>query len=228
MDELRKFYKQYYYASNMRLVVIGAYTLDVLQKHVIESFSNIPEKQQQQQGEQQQQQQGGEEEEKKTMEQESSLSTTKYSWSDEYVSPMKDNGAPFTKETSLQKIYCIAPVSDRHVLSITYPIPSQFENWKSKPCDYIAHLIGHEAEGSILASLKSKSWATACYAGVGAEGFEVRTVSPFFLFFLPPFKKKKMPGLIFVFEIFFRLTKIFCCLVNFSLLSKKCVSYYLY
>ena len=36
VEELRKFYDMYYYAQNMRLVVIGGYTLDELQKAVVE------------------------------------------------------------------------------------------------------------------------------------------------------------------------------------------------
>jgi nardilysin len=42
MDLLRKFYRQYYFAANMRLVVIGAYSLDELQKQVEHSFAEIP------------------------------------------------------------------------------------------------------------------------------------------------------------------------------------------
>jgi secreted Zn-dependent insulinase-like peptidase len=33
-------------------------------------------------------------------------------------------------------------------------------------------LLGHEAQGSLLSSLKEKTWVTACYAGVGGEGLE--------------------------------------------------------
>ena len=135
----------------MRLVVVGGFPLDVLQEHVVKSFSDIPS--------------NGKE----------------TSWDAIPESPFKNAGMPFTTD-SLGKVYYIAPVGDRHGLSVTWQIPSQLGNWKSKPTDYLAHLIGHEAKGSILAALKAKSWATACCAGLGAEGYEVcieeRTMDP--------------------------------------------------
>jgi secreted Zn-dependent insulinase-like peptidase len=131
----------------MRLVVIGGYSLDYLQKHVVKSFSDVR-----------------------------STAGLTPSWDQVHVSPLKDIGMPFSKEWVGNKIWYIAPVKDRHSLSVTWQIPSQFQNWKTKPCDYLAHLMGHEAKGSLLASLKAKSWATACCAGVGAEGYEVRYV----------------------------------------------------
>jgi nardilysin len=86
---------------------------------------------------------------------------------------MKDIGMPLA-ESCLAKIFYIAPVKDRHSLSVTWQIPSIYDQWRSKPTDYLAHLIGHEAKGSLLASLKEKSWVTSCWAGVGDEGYEVR------------------------------------------------------
>lgn len=142
---------KYYFASNMRLVVMGAYTLDYLQEHVVKSFSDIRS--------------------------DSPLSS--YSWKDTYDSPMKKLGLPFA-DHSLQKIFYIAPVKDRHSLSVTWQIPSQVYHWRSKPCDYIAHLIGHEGTGSLLASLKAKSWVTACCAGVGEDGDENTTAYALF------------------------------------------------
>ena len=150
----------------MRLVVIGAYPLDVLQQSVVECFSDIPalssalpiqEQTQQIQGQQSK----------------PDRPPSQY-WEETYDSPLRSYGMPLTEESSLRKVFYIAPVKDRHSLSVTWQIPSQTDQWRSKPCDYLAHLIGHEAQGSILASLKAKSWATACCAGVGSEGFEVR------------------------------------------------------
>lgn len=156
----------------MRLVVVGAYHLDELQKRVVECFSNVPNLP------------------RVTLplpvnttntsisplaeiSTPSTTAKTTYTWDDVYTSPMCDIGMPFT-EKSLQKIFYICPVKDRHALSISWQIPSQMHKWKAKPCDFLAHLLGHEAKGSILASLKAKSWATACCAGVGSEGYEVR------------------------------------------------------
>lgn len=138
----------------MRLVVIGGYSLDVLQELAIKSFSDIPSK------------------------------GLKTSWNNIPESPYKNAGMPFTQQ-SLGKVYYMAPVNDRHSLSVTWQIPPQLGNWKSKPGDYLAHLIGHEAQGSLLAAIKAKSWATACCAGVGAEGYEVSSCTVLFICFTP-------------------------------------------
>ncbi len=130
----------------MRLVVMGGYPLDYLQKHVIKCFSDIRSKD----------------------------PLGSYSWDQRKESPMKSYGLPMA-ESSLGRIFYVAPVRDKHSLTVTWQIPPQFENWKAKPCDYLAHLIGHEGKGSILASLKSKSWASGLSAGVGDEGEENAT-----------------------------------------------------
>ena len=132
--------------------MIGGYPLDVLQEHVVKSFSDIPTK------------------------------GIEASWDIIPESPFRDIGMPFA-DSSLCKIYYSAPVKDLHALSVTWQLPPQLGNWKSKPCDYVSHLIGHEAQGSLLAALKSKGWATACCAGVGGEGFEVRNRLVVFQYF---------------------------------------------
>jgi secreted Zn-dependent insulinase-like peptidase len=92
-------------------------------------------------------------------------------WDVTVHTPIQDFGMPFGEE-ALGRICRIVPVKDRHTLSITWQVPPQWKNWKSKPCDYIAHLLGHEAAGSLLSSLKAKSWVNECYAGVGTGGYE--------------------------------------------------------
>jgi len=152
MELLRKFYEQYYFAANMRLVVIGAYSLDELQKQVEASFAAIP-----------------------AASREAPSFDFKYTnvgtWDSTLDTVMSKNPLPMP-DSSLQKIYRLVPVRDRHSLSITWQVPPQVKQWRSKPCDYLAHLLGHEAKGSILASLKKKSWVTDCFAGVGSEGVE--------------------------------------------------------
>ena len=144
----------------MRLVVVGAFSLDTLQEKVVSSFTEIPMF-------------------PRAVETQVGLDQSapvvpSTSWDDQYSSPMKNVGLPFTQQCLFDRVFLVPPVKDRHVLSVTWQIPSQTDAWRTKPCDYLAHLIGHEAEGSFLASLKSRSWATACCAGVGSEGYEVR------------------------------------------------------
>eukprot|EP00536_Pseudo-nitzschia_multiseries_P016315 jgi/Psemu1/220960/e_gw1.1075.16.1 len=138
---LRQFYDKHHYASNMRLVVMGGYPLDYLQQQVIKCFSDVRSKD----------------------------PPGSYNWLQRNESPMKSYGLPIA-EPGLQKIFYLAPVRDKHSLSVTWQIPPQTGNWRAKPCDYLAHLIGHEAKGSLLACLKSKSWALGLCAGVGDEG----------------------------------------------------------
>lgn len=146
---------QYYYAKNMRLVVMGAYSLDTLQKHVVKCFSDIPALP------------------REPSPLQPSLSETK-PWTETYESKMTQAGLPFLPST-LQRIFRVVPVKDKHSLLLTWQLPSQFRNWRTKPCDYIAHLLGHEAQGSLFSLLKAKSWVTGLCAGVGGSGLEVRT-----------------------------------------------------
>ena len=73
--------------------------------------------------------------------------------------------------SSLGRLYRIVPVRDKHSLTITWQLPPQTD-WKAKPADYIAHLLGHESSGSILSALRAKAWVTSCHAGVGSGGYE--------------------------------------------------------
>jgi nardilysin len=161
MELLRNFYNQYYFAANMRLVIIGAYTLDELQRQVEDKFKGIPSSPRQAPAFPIQYQ-------------------NIHTWDAKFQSVMTEQSLPMP-QSSLQKIYRLVPVQDRHTLSITWQVPSQITHWKAKPCDYLAHLLGHEAQGSILAYLKKKSWVTSCYAGVGSEGLEFASTHALFV-----------------------------------------------
>ena len=149
-SELKTFYDQFYYAQNMRLVVIGAYSLDELQSQVVKKFSGVP-----------------------ALPREPSPLNIQLedavTWNETSHSPIEDFGMPL--DPSLGKIYRIVPVKEKHNLTITWQLPPQ-RNWKSKPADYVAHLLGHEASGSLLSSLKARSWANTCYAGIDSGGHE--------------------------------------------------------
>ena len=142
----------------MRLVVLGAYSLDDLQDMVVQCYSDVPAfprntiNHQTKSAQQEQQQ---------------------FSWDSIVPSPLHQARFPFAPSSF--KLYRIIPVKDRHNLSITWQLPPQHSTWKTKPCDYIAHLLGHEAQGSLLSSLKKQSWVTTCVAGAGHDGMEVGT-----------------------------------------------------
>lgn len=166
MKELRKFYNQHYYAQNMSLVVIGAYSLDELEAHVVKSFSDVPALPRKGNPD-------GDDDETIIKFYNSMAIQRKNggTWNVKVHTPITDFGMPFGDE-ALGRICRIVPVKDRHTLSITWQLPPQWKHWKSKPCDYISHLLGHEAAGSLLSALKAKSWVNECVAGIGEGGYE--------------------------------------------------------
>jgi len=139
----------------MRVVVVGAYTLDDLQEHVVRCFSDVPKLPRD-----------------GSIPDDPNNPQTFISWESHYESPITKYGPPMAESSFM--LYRIVPVKDRHNLSVTWQLPPQLGRWKSKPCDFIAHLLGHEAQGSLLSALKKKNWVTTCVAGCGGDELEVR------------------------------------------------------
>ena len=85
---------------------------------------------------------------------------------------------PFDCE-SLQRIVYLVPIKDKHMIMLHFPLPSMEAHYLSKPDRYIAHLLGHESEGSILAYLKLKGYANslAAYLGESFSDFSCLNVS---------------------------------------------------
>lgn len=168
LEALKTFYDAYYYAANMRLVVCGAYRLDEMEKKVVSMFSSIPAL-------------------PRTLPTADSLfplavDPSKITdWDAEYNSPCKYFGSPLTAD-SLQKIYRLIPIKDRHSVCLTWPLPPQMQNWKSKPVNFLGHLLGHEAAGSVLSFLKKKSWAVSVEAGMSEDGAEHASCHGLFTF----------------------------------------------
>jgi len=160
MTELRRFYNAHYYAQNIGLVVIGAFTLDQLEDQVSKCFSDVPSLPRR-----------NDDEDNSFYDSLAIQRKHAGTWDQTSSTPIQNFGMPFHL-SALGHICCSVPVKDRHCLTITWQVPPQWKNWKSKPCDYIAHLLGHESSGSLLSELKDKMWANACYAGVGSSGYE--------------------------------------------------------
>jgi nardilysin len=157
MKELRDYYHTHYYAKNMRLVVMAGYELDEIQSRVVQYFSKVPSNPR--------------------------LPSPTYDKDSERgcITNLHPYRLPF-HSTSLNKIYRIVPVKDRHTLTITWQIPSMCPHWQTKPADYIAHLLGHEASGSVLSSLKLCGWAMGCSAGTGDDGESDASTHALFMF----------------------------------------------
>ncbi|MDH3690151.1 MAG: insulinase family protein [Gammaproteobacteria bacterium] len=72
-------------------------------------------------------------------------------------------------EGQLPVLVKATPVKERRSLELSFPIPSLLPHYRSGPTSYISHLLGHEAQGSLLSLLKDKGWAEALSAGAGSN-----------------------------------------------------------
>ena len=54
---------------------------------------------------------------------------------------------------------------DLRTLSVWWPLPPLRPLYRSKPHCLLSHLLGHEAEGSLLSLLKTRGWADSLCAG---------------------------------------------------------------
>ncbi|OQS07380.1 nardilysin [Thraustotheca clavata] len=60
----------------------------------------------------------------------------------------------------------IKPLKDAHILHLHWALPPLVGYHRFKPAEYVAAILGHESEGSILYHLKQKGWASSVSAGV--------------------------------------------------------------
>ncbi len=72
------------------------------------------------------------------------------------------------KQTGIQ--INIVPLQAAKRMIVTFALPGLHNDYKTKPLDYISHLIGDEGEGSLLSVLKRKGWVINLIAGSGIEG----------------------------------------------------------
>ncbi|CAI5779116.1 nardilysinnardilysin-like [Podarcis lilfordi] len=102
-------------------------------------------------------------------------------WVTEIFSQIPNNGLP--KPTfghlpqpfdtpAFHKLYKVVPVKEIHSLSISWSLPPQEKNYRTKPLHYLSWLVGHEGNGSVLSLLRKKFWALALFGGNGETGFE--------------------------------------------------------
>lgn len=64
----------------------------------------------------------------------------------------------------------IQPLQAARRLIITFALPALHLEITSKPLDFISHVLGDEASGSLFSYLKAKGWASNLIAGSGIEG----------------------------------------------------------
>ncbi|MET0356455.1 MAG: insulinase family protein [Cellvibrio sp.] len=59
----------------------------------------------------------------------------------------------------------IKPVKELRQLNLIFPLPNYKDKYKTKPLNYLGHLIGNEGAGSLLVLLKNLGWAESLSAG---------------------------------------------------------------
>lgn len=86
---------------------------------------------------------------------------------------------PFPLE-NFNKVYKVQPLKKVNKLSVTWVLPAMLHEYRAKPLDYIAWVVGYEGPGSILAYLREKSWALSLVAGNEGSGFQFNSLCSLF------------------------------------------------
>jgi len=68
------------------------------------------------------------------------------------------DAAPVREPDQLGLMYKVIPRQQLQLLSIYWILPSMTQSYRTKPIRYVAQLLGHEGEGSLLAELKRRGW----------------------------------------------------------------------
>ncbi len=74
--------------------------------------------------------------------------------------------APLVEEDRLPRYLEMQSVRDSRQVRFLFPIPDPTDEYRHKPVDYLANLLGHEGEGSLLAILREAGLADGLSAGV--------------------------------------------------------------
>ena len=149
-DELIKFYNSYYSANLMTLAIVAPVSIDELKRMVIDAFADVPNRE---------------------------IVPPESAWAG--VPPY----GPDSLIPSFGHVVEIVPVQDIRQVTISWPVVYTSDDDKQnsllvKQGNYVAHLLGHEATGSLLSYLKNRGWANSVSAGSGDslsdfENFEV-------------------------------------------------------
>jgi secreted Zn-dependent insulinase-like peptidase len=74
---------------------------------------------------------------------------------------------PLIDETALPRHVELQSVRDSRHVRFMFPVPDSLQHYRHKPADFLAHLLGHEGEGSLFAVLRDAGLADGLSAGVG-------------------------------------------------------------
>lgn len=136
-SDLLAFYRHYYTAERMTLVVLGRESLGQLESVVRRLFSDVPDPT----------------EPADTAPVMDSIKANE----DKSIRPAFKKSLPYQLN--------IVPVKDQRKLSITFPMPTIEDQWRTKPDMFWGHLLGDESESSLIAKLKKAGLANGLSAG---------------------------------------------------------------
>ncbi len=80
------------------------------------------------------------------------------------------------KSEDLPAKVTVEALKDVRSLTLTFPIPSQQDKYRTKPASYVANLLGHEGPGSLFDVLKRAGLADSLSAGLGMDTGENATL----------------------------------------------------
>ena len=84
------------------------------------------------------------------------------------TAPLQQKGAfrsPFAPGC-LPRVLHVAPLRELREVVLLWPAPPVRPLYRTDPSDLCSHLLGHEADGSALAALQDRGWATALSSGL--------------------------------------------------------------
>lgn len=88
----------------------------------------------------------------------------------------KTHPQPLYSDHRLPERISVESLRDSRSLTLSFPIPSQRDHYRTKPASYVANLLGHEGPGSLFDTLKTAGLVEALSAGLGMDTGEHATL----------------------------------------------------
>ncbi|MBW0149068.1 insulinase family protein [Marinobacter arenosus] len=88
----------------------------------------------------------------------------------------KQHTAAVYQDDRLPAKVTVDAIKDVRSLTLSFPIPSQEKNYRTKPAGYVANLLGHEGPGSLFDVLKRAGLVESLSAGLGLDTGEGATL----------------------------------------------------
>lgn len=145
-EELIKWHNKHYSSNLMTLVVLGQEPLDTLEQWATACASKVPNRQ---------------------------LTAANFKSAGLPFEAAPLGGSPLPPladpPLSLPLALRLVPLKETRALHISWFVKPLHAAYRTRPAEYISHLLGHEGKGSVLALLKAKRLATSLCAGLDED-----------------------------------------------------------